>query len=484
MARGSGQLDGGLISSVMTREAQNKLIDAIDAALLRAEVRAGSSLLIGLSGGADSVALISGLIELCGALGLRIVAAHLNHRIRAAESDRDEEFVRAMCARLGIELIVERADGLDASSSSANLEERARDVRREFLLRGAARIQADFVALGHHRDDQAETVLMRLMRGAGAAGMAAMAERGPGRLIRPMLSLSRVEIREYLGARGIPFVEDSSNSSPDILRNRIRAELIPMLECEYAPGFSGRLTELATEMRSLDELVTAIAARELDAMRVGGDALDVSGFGAVNRAVQGVAIRLFVAERMGSLRRISRAHIEAIRELLLEGGPSDSIDLPGGWRAEREYNLFRLVEARVEREDGARFSVAIAPDGITIVSVAGFKFEASTIAAVDASMPDSLSVAMFDAAKIAGAGLVARNFMRGDRIHSLGMSGTRKVHDVFVDRKIPRARRVRFPIVSVGDTIAWLPSLVRADWALVTKSTETVLRVEASEIAV
>jgi tRNA(Ile)-lysidine synthase len=91
---------------------------------------------------------------------------------------------------------------------------------------------------------------------------------------------------------------------------------------------------------------------------------------------------------------------------------------------------------------------------------------------------------MFDAAKIAGAGLVARNFMRGDRIHSLGMSGTRKVHDVFVDRKIPRARRVRFPIVSVGDTIAWLPSLVRADWALVTKSTETVLRVEASEIAV
>jgi tRNA(Ile)-lysidine synthase len=219
-------------------------------------------------------------------------------------------------------------------------------------------------------------------------------------------------------------------------------------------------------------------------MRVGGDALDVSGFGAVNRAVQGVAIRLFVAERMGSLRRISRAHIEAIRELLLEGGPSDSIDLPGGWRAEREYNLFRLVEARVEREDGARFSVAIAPDGITIVSAAGFKFEASTIAAVDASMPDSLSVAMFDAAKIAGAGLVARNFMRGDRIHSLGMSGTRKVHDVFVDRKIPRARRVRFPIVSVGDTIAWLPSLVRADWALVTKSTETVLRVEASEIAV
>jgi tRNA(Ile)-lysidine synthase len=127
--------------------------------------------------------------------------------------------------------------------------------------------------------------------------------------------------------------------------------------------------------------------------------------------------------------------------------------------------------------------VAIAVDGITIVGAAGIRFEASTIAAADASMPESLSVAMFDAATIAGAGLVARNFMQGDRIHPLGMRGTRKVHDVFVDRKIPRARRERFPIVVAGDTVAWLPGLARADWALVTKSTETVLRVEASEIA-
>ncbi|HXN12087.1 MAG TPA: ATP-binding protein, partial [Candidatus Acidoferrales bacterium] len=131
MARGSGQLDGGLISSVMTREAQNKLVDAIEAALLRAGLRRGSTIVVGLSGGADSVALTSTLLELRGALGLRIVAAHLNHRIRGPEADRDEEYVRAMCARLGIELIVERADGLDASTSSANLEERARDMRRE-----------------------------------------------------------------------------------------------------------------------------------------------------------------------------------------------------------------------------------------------------------------------------------------------------------------------------------------------------------------
>ena len=185
-----------------------------------------------------------------------------------------------MCARLGLELIVERAEGLDASISSANLEERAREIRRDFLGRVADRVGAGYIALGHHRDDQAETVLMRLMRGAGAAGMAAMAEHGPGRLIRPMLSISRAEIRGYLDARATAFVEDSTNSSRDILRNRIRAELLPMLEREYAPGLGGRLVEVAAEMRSLDELVAAIAARELDAMRRRGGALDVAGFSA------------------------------------------------------------------------------------------------------------------------------------------------------------------------------------------------------------
>ena len=183
------------------------------------------------------------------------------------------------------------------------------------------------------------------------------------------------------------------------------------------------------------------------------------------------------------MRKISRAHVESVLHLMLDGGPSDSIDLPGGWRAAREYNLLRLLDARARKAISADFSVPIALDGITIVEAAGFKFEASTIPAADATMPDTLSVAMFDAAKIADAGLVARSFRKGDRIHPVGMHGTRKVHDVFVDRKLPRASRERFPVVTLGDAIAWLPGLARADCALVTNATETVLRVEASAIS-
>jgi len=237
-------------------------------------------------------------------------------------------------------------------------------------------------------------------------------------------------------------------------------------------------------MRSLDELITAIAARELDAMRADGDALDLSGFGAVNRAVHPVVIRLFLAERMGSLRRISRAHVESVLHLIFEGGPSDSIDLPVGWCAEREYNLLRLTKADGHKAPDVPFSVPIATDGVTFVEAASFKFEASTLAAADVPMPDSLSIAMFDASKIADTGLIARNFIDGDRIHPLGMRGTRKVHDVFIDRKLPRASRGRFPVVTLGGEIAWLPGLARAECACVTKATETILRVEASEIAV
>jgi tRNA(Ile)-lysidine synthase len=463
----------------MVLGAENRFVAAIERALLRGGVRPGSSLLIGLSGGADSVALTYAIDEVRERRGLKIAAAHLNHRIRGDESLRDEEFVRGMCSRLGVELVVERAEGLAAVS---NLEERAREVRREFLLRVAGAVGAEFVVLGHHRDDQAETVLMRLMRGAGAAGMAAMAERGPGKIIRPMLSISRAEIRGYLEARAIAFVEDSSNRSRDILRNRIRAELMPMVERDYAPGLGARLAEVAGEMRSLDELVVAIASRELEAMRVRSGGIDVSGLGAMNRAVQAAAIRLFLAQRMGTLRGISRAHVEAVRLLILDGGPSDSINLPGGWRAAREYNFLHLVNGR-EREADAEYTVAINPEGITLVVAAGFSFEATASAAADASMPDSLRIAMFDAAKIAEAGLVARNFRRGDVIRPMGMGGSRKVHDVFLDRKLPRARRARFPIITIGGEIAWIPGLVRAECALVSGATETVVRVEASETA-
>lgn len=489
----------------MRRDSSYGVRDSIAAALERAAIWSGAKILVGLSGGADSVALTHALIDLRERFEVQIAAGHLNHRIRAHESDRDELFVREMCARLGVELAVERADGLAAGSP--NLEERARDARYGFLNRTADATGADYIALGHHADDQAETVLMRMLRGAGIAGLAAMARGGPGRLIRPMLDLSREEILAYLHARGIPFVEDSSNRSPEILRSRIRTELIPMLEREYAPGLRRRLGEVAAEMLAVDNFMVAAASIEFAAMRSADGALDVTRFGALAPALQMTVLRLYLGARMGSLRRITRAHLEALRRLILAVRPSDSIDLPNGWRAEREYSLLRVVNTIPVTAEA--FSVPLRLDGITIVEAASYRFDSSTIAAADrwrrnltpnlfprgkgnnhldpgicdASRPDDLRVALFDAAEIADTGLVVRNFINGDRIHPLGMRGARKVKDVFIDRKLPREHRGRFPIVTLAGQVAWLPGLARGSAALVTKATENVLRVEAREIA-
>ena len=477
----------------MRRESPNIVRDTIASALDRAAIRPGATILVALSGGADSVALLHALLELRERFGMRVAAAHLNHRIRGLESDRDEDFVREMCARLGVELRVARARGLDADS--ANLEERAREARFRFLNRAADAVGAEYIALAHHGDDQAETVLMRMLRGAGIAGLAAMSERGPGRLIRPMLGLCRAEILGYLRAHGIAFVEDSSNRAPEILRNRIRTELIPMLERDYAPGLRRRLVEIAGEMRSVDDFMNAAASIEFDAMRSSDDALDVARFPALAPALQMSVLRLYLGERMGSLRRITRAHLEALRRLVLAGGPSDSIDLPGGWRAEREYNLLSIIDTEPISDEA--FSVPLSLDGITIVEAASYQFEASMLDRGDLTPNPSprgkgnqnygaagdLRVALFDAAAIADAELVVRNFIRGDRIHPLGMRGERKVKDVFIDRKIPRVERRRFPIVTLGGEVAWLPGLARGSAALIGNATETILRVEAREIA-
>jgi len=189
---------------------------AIASALATNGVASGDRILVALSGGADSVALLHALARLDG---YRLTAAHFNHGLRGPESDRDEQFVRELCQRLKLDLIVERTDRLHGS---ANLEERARDLRHEFLNRAADHSDARSIAIAHHADDQAETVMMRLLRGAGAAGLAAMSPAGPGRIVRPMLALHRGQILVYLAAIGAPYVADSSNLSPAFLRNRIR----------------------------------------------------------------------------------------------------------------------------------------------------------------------------------------------------------------------------------------------------------------------
>jgi len=455
----------------MSQRHRKYFLSEVKRALARAGVRRGASILVALSGGPDSVALLNALVELRESFGYRVAAAHLNHLLRGDESDRDETFCRELCRRLSLELIVERAQGL--APRKPNLEEAARKARLEFLHRTADAAGADYIALGHHADDQAETVLMRLLRGAGITGLCAMMEAGPGCIIRPMLSLSRRDVLDYLDTMSASFVTDATNFSTHILRNRVRHDLLPVLDREYVPGASRRLAALASEMQAVDAFLYRAAAQELSAIATSACGLELARFSNIDPALRVPVLRLYLTRQMGGLRRLTRDHLSALVNLCLAGPVNGEVALPGGWCALREYGHLQLLNgARPARPS---FSIPIAFEGTTEVEAAGLAFDASVATPGDVPLPSNHESALFDAQAVFSSGLTVRNFLPGDRIRPLGMTGTRKVKEVFVDKRLPLRQRAGFPVVATGNQIVWLPGLLRGDGALVGGKSKAVL---------
>jgi len=468
----------------MERRSITRVEGAVRSVLTAVPANRRGLILVALSGGPDSVALLHALRRLAAdrpELGYRVTAAHLNHGLRGTESDRDECFVRSLCAGAGVPLVVERATDLNHSRS--NIEERARELRYEFLNRVADRLGAVLIATAHQADDQAETVMLRLLRGSGAAGLAAMTEIGPGRLIRPLLKVQKAAIIAYNSISEPDFVTDSSNLVDNFLRNRVRGELLPMLERDYAPGLGRRLGELAGEMRELNDFVSAQARRELETRVDGGGRLSLAGFSELHPALAAAVLRQFLHINLGSLRHIRRVQVDALRRMCMAPRYSGSriVVLPGGWAFRREYGFASLQRCRNETHEP--FAVKLPMEGRTVVAAAGFAFSSCVIEAGHPAFPAppwkpaSTMEAYFDAEAVRNLGV--RSFSPGDRVRVFGTGGRRKVHDVFIDNKLPSALRPRWPLVVIDGEVAWIPGFARSATALVAPSTRKVLYLRA-----
>jgi tRNA(Ile)-lysidine synthase len=456
----------------------------------RLSLDAGKRLLVAVSGGPDSVATLLALHHIRSRYNFELAAAHFNHDVRGPESDRDEQFVRELCGRLQIELVVERARGL----KPANLEERARELRYDFLNRAADTLEAQFIVLGHHQDDQAETLLLRLLRGSGIAGLRAMAELGPGRLLRPLLSIDRLAILSYLNALGADYVVDSSNLSNRALRNRVRADLLPHLARDYAPGINRRLAELACEMSDFNSFIETEAHRSLDRLLIqpadnrpaSSCRLELRGFESIGPALARAIMRELVRRQIGGLRRIERSHIAAMCRLVSNRNPSSTVILPGGWRFRREYDTAVLEQqAAIGTPGMAEGELTLAP-GDNPLSASGSTLMVREITKEDPHFPvapwhpPNRFEAYFDAAKVSV--LRARCFRRGDRIRLLGLCGSRKLQDLFVDYKLNVASRRTWPLVVSGNEVIWIPGLARSAAALVTSASKKVLHLRADSL--
>jgi tRNA(Ile)-lysidine synthase len=436
---------------------------------------------VALSGGSDSVALAALLTELAAAGDLQLAgAAHFNHRLRAA-ADADERACAALAARLNLPYCSDDADvARRAKAERRSLEAAGRAARYDFLERARQRFRADVIALGHTRDDQAETFLLRLLRGAGVRGLAGMHPRN-GAFIRPVLDCRRSELRDYLAARGLPFVRDESNDDVSIPRNRVRAELLPLLERRFNPSIVDALAaeaEIARdEWRWMAE-ASADAAAQSCRRTESGWAIDAKSVSDLPRALARMVVRTALVEAAGET-PVSFRHVEDVLRLAREGGPP--IDGPGQ-RMERIGAAVVLTNKPPAPVN--LFSYPLSIPGEVTLGEAGWVVTAETArSASDAGWPSAAdrqtrghnATAVVALEKCNGP-LRVRNRRTGDRFRPLGLRGRKKLQDYFVDRKIARQRRDLVPIVvDAADRIVWVAGHSIDDEFRVTDPAQAVL---------
>ncbi|MCL6451534.1 MAG: tRNA lysidine(34) synthetase TilS [Acetobacteraceae bacterium] len=464
-------------------------------------VSAGDLVLVGVSGGPDSVALLLGLGELREHYSISLHVAHLNHRLRGREAEDDARFVAGLAARLGVPATVEEADvrGL-ALSLRLSLQEAARRARMEMFERLCSLVGANRVALGQNLEDQAETVLMRFLRGAGVEGLAGILPVRDGRYVRPLLETPRAEIEAFLARRGVVACRDPSNLRTVYLRNRLRLELLPQLVRRYNPALVEALAALAEQMRDDAELLSRqaeLAWQEVARQDGRGIVLDRQGFLRLHRAVQRRVVREAFRRASGRPWAPEFRHVEAVRALAERGAGGKELSLPRGVRCRLEAGWVVVSpEGAAEAQPSAGGGVPggdrcypLEVPGLTRLPAEGLEVEAQLLPPGEAGVgraasdeagvgPDAaaeLGRAWLDADRLRGP-LMLRFTRPGDRMRPLGLGGSRKLHDLLVDRKVPRRQRQAVPVVADGPDPAWVVGVHMDERLKVTPATTRVLR--------
>lgn len=424
------------------------------------------SLLVAVSGGPDSTALLLVLTRLARRDGLQLCVAYFDHGLRGAETaEQEERFVRGLAESHGLPFFSGRGDVRQrARGQHLSLEDAARRERYEFLATAAQETGCSAVATGHTASDQAETVLLHLVRGAGLAGLGGMAPRSPwpfsGRpdltLIRPLLCLSRQDTAAYCDAAGVAPLEDETNRSPAYVRNRIRHELLPLLRT-YNPRIEASLVRLAEAARLDVEFLESLASEAV--IQEGGEiSIARAIFSVLHASPRRHALRLALQTAAGDGQGFSERHLHALERLGLEGQTGDSLDLPRGVRAELTREALTI---RAAAEQGLRLpDVAVSLPVPGEVCFGPLIVAASTDEAVDG---DTVS-AELDAAAV-GDTVCVRRRRNGDRFQPSGMQATKKLQDFFVDEHVARSERDLVPVFENERGIVWVGGLRVAEWA-------------------
>lgn len=462
--------------------------------------RPGDTLLVAVSGGPDSVALLHLLLRVRDTLGLNLHAAHLNHRIRGEEAREDARFVAELAAAHGLTLHGRTVDvPALREKEGGSLEALARRERYGFLEEARAVAGAKWVVTGHTADDQVETFLLNMIRGAGPRGLGGMLPVGPGSMCRPLLTSWRAEILAFLDEENADYRMDSSNRDVTLTRNRVREHVVPLLTGEFGKGVTSVLARESQLMNEVDDFLSLEGARILRSANLGREPgesgpeirLSIPELKKYHKVLQRSALRAAVEDLVGDLDEVTLAHVDAVLDLCGSDRGTGGVDLARGLTARREYDALTLGPAGEPAEFAAPQPsppIDLNRDGETRWGAIHLSWGLAPSGGPDLeSCVGAPEKSCFDR-----EGLVPPVYLRaartGDRIEPLGMEGSQKISDLLINRKVPRRLRTRVALLcdnggaEGGERILWVTGHRRAGHAPVLPDTSQVVIFEAETI--
>ncbi len=439
-----------------------------------------------VSGGVDSVVLLHLLKRLQDDYKLELIVAHLNHSIRKEEAERDASFVQSLASSNNLQCELGVADvPVLMANKDLSLQVAAREARYNFFDLLCKKHQADKVALGHHMDDQAETVLMRFLRGTGAKGLKGMEPVREGTYIRPLIDITRKEIEDYAKDEALSFMTDSTNFKDIYLRNKVRYELLPFLEKNYNPNINEDIVRLSRLMKRDDEFLESAAEKHLkDMIKLDNEEIvtvSLKHLMSIHKALRTRVLRGLWEKLSGHITGIYSYHIESILDLLESDTPNSKVDLPYGVRFVREYehvSFTRKAECPVPA-----FKHTVNIPGLTVIPEAGMTLRSEVVECSNKNrigFKINKNEAFFDYDRLHSP-IYVRGFEPGDCFRPFGMAGKKKVKDLFIDLKIPRIKRMNIPLLFSQDNLVWVVGLRRSEEAKIVDTTTMVLKLEIAE---
>ncbi len=452
----------------------------------------GDGVLVAVSGGPDSLALLHVLFALGKEWRLRLEVAHLQHGIRGDDAQKDAALVERLTKKLSLPFHLKEINlpQMKTTRGKGNLEALAREERYGFFSATAAQRGLQKVATGHTRDDQIETQLMWLLRGSGSKGITGMppvrsfhrrsaALEGP-LLVRPLIEISRNEVLDFLAAKGFEYRVDQSNLDTALLRNWIRLGLLPQIRARTDLRLDDRLAHLGELLRDEEEVLDRVTRERLQRVTC-GEELVCDSLLREPRGIQRRMVRLWLETALGDLKGIEFHHVEEILRFITRGPPQGRLSIPKGRDLVKQYAHLHL-EKRRARRTAVSYNYVLPPEGVLAVPEVGMEIQVERVSPSAASCPSNDVEALFDRAFLPKV-LIVRNFRAGDRFQPIGMDGHKKIKDLFIEKKVPSSIRRAIPLLLAGGEVLWIPGYGRSEMGKIRPETRDVLRVSLVKAA-